>query len=52
MEDKTIVDNRELAQEMLNFLEQTNQYQNFLNWVVDKGYDANQLELAFEELED
>jgi hypothetical protein len=43
---------RELAQEMLNFLNETGQYENFLNFMDNRGFDTTDLENDLTALED
>ena len=46
------MDEKELAVEMLNFLNDTGQYQDFLNWADNRGFDADELDKDMDKLED
>lgn len=46
------MDAHDIALEMLNFLNETGQYQNFMDWADNKGFDINELELDIDELND
>lgn len=42
----------ELALELLNFLNATGNYSNFIAWAEERGYDAEELESDLEKLEE
>ena len=46
------MDEKELALEMLNYLNETSQYLEFLSWAEDRGHDVEQLEEDIEKLEE
>ena len=43
------MDAQEIAQEMLNFLNEEDQYQNFLDWAENRGFDVTELVLDIED---
>lgn len=46
------MDNTELAQEMLVFLEETNQYSKFIYFMENRGFDSDELELDCDRLKE
>lgn len=46
------MDEKEIALEMLNFLNETGQYGEFLNWAENRGFDIAELETDLGNLEE
>jgi len=43
------MDLQEIAQEMLNYLNEVGQYQSFINWAEERGFDIEELEQDIED---
>jgi len=46
------MDTEELALELLNFINASGNYQNFLEWAEERGFDPDELEKDCEKLEE
>lgn len=43
------MDLQEITQEMLNYLNEVGQYQSFINWAEQRGFDTEELEQDIED---
>ena len=43
---------QELTKELIQFMAEAGQYQDFLDWAEDRGFDAEELEKKMDELEE
>lgn len=46
------MDKEEIALEMYRFLQDTKQYQDFLTYMENKGFDSSELDSSIQDLED
>jgi len=46
------MNDKELALEMLNYLNEMGQYQKFLEWAEERGFDKDDLESDIDKLEE
>lgn len=46
------MEQEELLQELLNFLDSMGMYKHFIDWELERGYDEDELERIIEELRD